>query len=240
MVFFDPANRAELDTAIANRQTPACLWFRLEVENPVVHQCTEPNTPQPGSVFFFSNHEGAEQQVAPTQSLAVHDKVSASDVMALADERLAAVISTRDARQPTFAFVCIALADLLTSTDTAVVPDFVIRFAARETYWKYYLIANTPPEQLDVRGSERDSAGDLSQVDFVRGTEVLPDGRACSTFTSTSSIALRERSTEKMALRNAHTDSVIFERLPTPSPQNLRQETFDGRQVTVSNIFVNL
>jgi len=239
-VYFDLSNREALDMAIADKRMPACLWFRLLIDNPVVHHCTATKMPKAGSTFFFSNAARSEQAEGQAQSLAVHDEVSASDVVALNDERLAPALTTRDRLQSPFGLVCISLDDLLAPSDTPVTTDFVIRFAARETHWKYYLVANMPTQQLEVKAGEHDSAGVPSAIEFTRRTEVLPDGRECDTFTSTSSIALRERSTQKIELRNLQTDTAVIDRLPVATPQKLSKDTLDGRETYVSDIFVNL
>ncbi|MFK7887694.1 MAG: hypothetical protein AB8G16_12620 [Gammaproteobacteria bacterium] len=240
VIYFDASNRTALEMTIADSQKPACLWFRLQTDNPLMHYCTEPRSPEPGSAFFFTNAAGSDQQAAPTQGLAIHDKVTIDDVVSLDDERLSAVVTTHDRLHPPYAFVCIALADLPTLSDTAVASDFIIRFAARETHWKYYLVANAPTRQWAVKSTEHGAAVDSTAIEFIRRTERLPDGRECATFTSKSSIAMRERGTERIELRNVDTDTVEIDRLPVASPQNFSQDTLDGRDVYVSNIFVNL
>jgi hypothetical protein len=120
---------------------------------------------------------------------------------------------------------------------------YLIRFAPRETVWKYCFVGDWPEPALQVV--------DLAQqVSFEPvPAHRLADGRTALAFRSSRPIALQELPREHFQLssrggddRNegrARPGKVIVKRLPAAAPRHFSREVIDGAPALVSEIFVH-
>lgn len=114
----------------------------------------------------------------------------------------------------------------------------LIRFAPRETRWKYCLVGEWPEPSLQVV----DLAG---LVEFEPAPwHALADGRKALAFRSTGPVPLQQRPGERFQLRSrgeggVRADKVVVKRLPAAAPRHLSREEIDGVPALVSEIFVH-
>lgn len=120
---------------------------------------------------------------------------------------------------------------------------YVIRFAPRETVWKYCFVGDWPEPTLRVV--------DLAQQVSFESVQPhrLADGRTAITFRSNGPIALQELPRERFQLNSRGGDSrdegrarperVIVKRLPAAAPRHFSREVIDGVPALVSEIFVH-
>lgn len=114
--------------------------------------------------------------------------------------------------------------------------SFHLTFGTRRTHWKY-LVLGAP---AGATPAIRDADG---RIEFEpSGVAQVPDGRQAVTLRSTEPIALRERATQRFQLRaqSSAGERVLVKRLAVASPRNLGRDTVDGREVAVSEIYINL
>ncbi len=120
---------------------------------------------------------------------------------------------------------------------------YLIRFAPRETVWKYCFVGDWHEPALQVI--------DLAQ--HVRFQPAPPhglaDGRTAIAFRSDAPVALQQLPRERFQLLSragenndearARVDKVIVKRLPAAAPRHFSREVIDGVPALVSEIFVH-
>lgn len=113
---------------------------------------------------------------------------------------------------------------------------FVLGLPVRQTYWKYLLLGEDLPANLqlvDVDG----------HVEFGDGRAcTVGAGRAAVAFTARQPLALQQRPQHRFQLRRRQgaSERVVVARLPMPSPASLQRELVDGAMADVSEIYVSL
>lgn len=161
-----------------------------------------------------------------------------TDLMPVTAPELDGVLDARERLAPPLAVVTLHV-NPREVADAARVPSYYFAFRARRTVWKYYVLGAT---QKEAALSIRDPDG---TVEFVAGTgspERLGNDRSAVTLLSNSPIALRERPNQRFQLRSNTPDGgkVLVRRLAVPSPRQLAKEIVNGREVAVSEIYINL
>jgi hypothetical protein len=113
---------------------------------------------------------------------------------------------------------------------------YLVRFKARETIWKYYLLGDLCREGLTMKGPS-------GQTDFVfMGRERLSNEEPACIFRSAAAIPLRERSDMRVQLLGGDergSNKVLVKRLPVASCTQLGLVRIDETEVLVSEIYVN-
>lgn len=114
--------------------------------------------------------------------------------------------------------------------------DFHLTFRSRRTLWKYVVLG----APSGVAPTIRDADGNVAFE--PAGAAQVPGGREAVTLRSTEPIALRERGTQRFQLRaqTSAGERVLVKRLAVASPRQLGRDTVDGREVAVSEIYINL
>ncbi len=114
--------------------------------------------------------------------------------------------------------------------------EYLICCAARKTYWKYYLLgelAEQESEIIDLRGD----------IQFRRssGRQTPFPNKEAAVFYSSEAIPLEERSNRQFQLRRqgSNGNKVLIKRLPNASVENLSKENIKGKEVDVSEIYIN-
>jgi len=113
--------------------------------------------------------------------------------------------------------------------------DYHVRFQARETYWKYYLVgdANQPSAYIhDVDG----------KVEFEDlGEELLSNGSSARIFISKQALPLRARAKQKFQLlvKKNGRSKVYVRRLAVASAKRINKQIVNGNELFVSEIYIN-
>lgn len=188
---------------------------------------THPLIPREGKVLCFSN-AGRDLDLLTKYDEASED--DCRDVAALVDE---GVLNERDRR---------VLPDFVAILQVKVVPgeagharDFCIRFGARKSFWKYYLLGKMGRDSARIVDLD-------NKVEFEsRGEVVLPGNRRSQLFMSTSRVSLAEKSQHRFQLRESDRqgDRILVRRLPVASESRLGLEVIDGKREVVFENYVN-
>ncbi|HEY6896875.1 MAG TPA: hypothetical protein VI279_06405 [Rhodocyclaceae bacterium] len=188
---------------------------------------TYPLVPREEKVLCFGN-VGRD-----AERLTEYDEASEADyrdVAALIDE---GVLNERERRVlPDFVVI---LALKVAPGEAGRAPDFCIRFAARKSFWKYYLLGKMGRDSARIVDLD-------NKVEFEsRGEVVLPGNRRSQLFMSTSRVSLAEKSQHRFQLREADRqgDRILVRRLPVASESRLGLEVIDGKREVVFENYVN-
>ena len=113
--------------------------------------------------------------------------------------------------------------------------EYLIGCEARTTYWKYYILgelARQETEIIDLRGD----------IQFLRSDSQTPfPNREAAVFYSSEPIPLEERPNKQFQLRRpgSNGNKVLIKRLPNASVENLAKDIIKGKEVNVSEIYIN-
>lgn len=207
------------------------LVFVLRIRDRTFTACTDPAGASAGGTLRYDTTVPAAADETGSVLLAPVPDEAATGAM-----RDDVVLDAPDRRLAPFATVRVVLRPGDFATD-APLRRFAIRFGARRTHWKYYVLGygdtQSPP-------TIRDSDGAVAFESA--GLERLANDRQALTLRSTAPIALQERSAHRFQLRarTASGERVLVKRLAVASPLHLGKDTIDGREVTVSEIYINL
>ena len=113
--------------------------------------------------------------------------------------------------------------------------DYHVKFQARETYWKYYLVgdANQPSAYI------QDIDGKIEFEDL--GEELLSNGSSARIFISKQALPLRARAKQKFQLlvKKNGRSKVYVRRLAVASAKRINKQIVNGNELFVSEIYIN-
>ena len=209
----------------------APLVFRMVTTDRAFGSYTRLDGADAASTLLFSSNHALAADDDGTRRLHTGAYVSAADRVRLDDAELQGLAGDRDRAAPPLGFVSIALPPAATADGDT----WVIAFDARNTLWKYFVLgtSETAPTIRDADGT----------IEFEpAAATVLPGNRRAVILRSKVAIPLRERPAQRFQLRVATPvgERVLVRRLALGSPHRLGKDTVDGREVTVSEIYVNL
>jgi len=221
----DPDERAQAEEVV--------LEFRLAATDRAFSTFTDLEGWQPGRPYVFDTAHALAPEADGSRPLTRDATVSAQDLTASAGgpRRLADTVTPGGV----LAHLVLRLATGARE-DAGPAQSFHLAFRTRRTHWKYVVLGapnGATPAIRDVDG----------RIEFEpSGVAQVPDGRQAVTLRSTEPIALRERATQRFQLRaqSSAGERVLVKRLAVASPRNLGRDTVDGREVAVSEIYINL
>lgn len=188
---------------------------------------THPLIPREGKVLCFSNAGRGNDLLTKCDEASEED---CRDVAALVED---GVLNERERW---------VLPDFVVLLEVKVDPggagqarDFCIRFGARKSFWKYYLLGKVGRDSARIVDLD-------SKVEFEsRGEVVLPGNRRSQLFISTSRVSLAEKSQHRFQLRESDRqgDRILVRRLPVASESRLGLEVIDGKREIVFENYVN-
>jgi len=112
---------------------------------------------------------------------------------------------------------------------------YSICFAARRTFWTYYLLGSFAREGLYMEDAK-------DEVEFdALGEVALPDGRVAHGFRTTTRLPLQDRYHNRFQIIDpaAVGDRVLMARMPGAGVRQTYPERRHGEEVMVSEIFIN-
>lgn len=237
-VFYDDDSSDSLRLYAADPDRPLTLGFKVFSQDPCFQNYTEPSPHKEDSILYFDNRRAA---IDPTGRLRLHEgeTVSETDFTPLHSPLLAEMLSNTDrlVRPLCVVNVCIAAGERRFFSDqlTIIPQSYYLKFKARSTFWKYYLLGHLAREDVAITDLDNETA-------FVfTGEESLADNRVAFAFRSTTPIPLREKSTCRFQLKegNSGGGKVLIMRLPVASTSQITREVIDGEDAIVSEMFVN-
>lgn len=214
----------------AGTAAAADLTFRLVATDAAFANYTRLDGADARSTLWFDTANAAPSDTDIERRLHVGTTVAATDRVALDAPSLLGSTTPRDLATPPLGFVRVRMTQGAPSGTT-----WIIAFDARTTVWKYYVLGAS-----DAMPTIRDADGEI-EFEPAAAT-VLPGNRRAVVLRSKVPIPLRDRPTQRFQLRVATPagERVLVRRLALASPNRLGKDTVDGREVTVSEIYVNL
>lgn len=152
---------------------------------------------------------------------------------------LARAASPASQRSPSLGLVSIHVTaeelEQLTQASPQVYNDYCIRFKARETHWKYFLIGEANREGIFIK----DANGEID-FDYL-GEEELANGKYAKVFLSRQAIPLRDRAKPKFQLLIPKNNriKVLANRLAVASAKRINKVVVEDKELFVSEIYVN-
>lgn len=232
-LFCDDSRRDALISAAASSPDGLQLTFELFSRDRLFANYTRPAIPREDAILYFSNRSGNTDSAGATL-LHAGEVVGENDFAPLDTPLLAGEDITQLRRRNPLAVVELAL-PAPGADATLHAGSFHIRFATRETFWKYYLLGGSLG--TDVYIADLDSQTDFEAL----GEETLADDNVALTFRSTRSIPLHHRFERRFQYRSPGngSDKVLIQRLPVASAERIDSEVVGGRKAAVSSIYVS-
>ncbi len=236
-VYCDVSRPGLCESCLAEAQPPFSLRFLGYAEDPLFDAYTGGYTPRPGAILAFDG--GAAVAEAPEQRLRLHrgECVSGEYLRAAEDSESPADALGRRAA-PKFSVRIGVERDTVEASaraNGANAKCYYLRFAARETIWRYYLLGGWTKEQTRVV--------DLNdKISFVPdAAKRFSNGRVAHAVRSQEAIALQEVPPQRFQLRvrEEGKERVIVKRLPVASAGQFHIEVHEGAPTWVSEIYVN-
>jgi hypothetical protein len=237
-VFFDQNSSEALRLYATEPGESLQLVFKVFPREKFFRVYTEISTPEEDSILYFGNQGG---KIDSNHRIRLHtaEYVSAGNFEELNSPRLADILSRKDRLLKPEFIVAIRLGkkeiQILDAASKNAYLKYYIRFQARQTFWKYYLLGSMTKMKSFITDLNHETEFEAT------GRASLPGNRTALTFRSKQRIPLRERSEFRFQLSAKDPDGgkMIIRRLPVASAVQFCKETVNGKEAIVSEIFIN-
>ncbi|NKB82598.1 MAG: hypothetical protein GKS05_12065 [Nitrospirales bacterium] len=238
--FYDDSRIDALQLLMADQDEPLCFGFKVVSRDPVFVNYTMPAVLRDDEILYFDSRKAKTET---TGKLRLHADSSVSDknFEKLNAPVLEGLIGKKEKLVKPHFLINIwveaekTLPKPLAKSRTLIPAEYYLKFKARQTYWKYYLLgamAKNNPYIADLNNkTEFEATGNVS----------LPNERTALTFRSKAPIPLQEKFDQRFQLRTNGTreGKVLLKRLPVASTSQIDKEVVEGKEVVVSEIFIN-
>ena len=241
-VFYDEQRTEALQLLIADPDEPLCFGFKVVSRDPAFVNYTIPTVLLDDAILYFDSRRAKKEEKTGKVRLHAGASVSEKNFKKLNAPVLEGLIGKREQVVKPHFLINIWIERKHTSAkkppakDIEIIPiDYYLTFKARQTYWKYYLlgeIAKSNPYIADLNDqTEFEAIGHIS----------LPNEKIALTFRSKEPIPLQEKFDQRFQLRANGTreGKVLMKRLPVASTSHIDKEVVKGKEVVVSEIFIN-
>ena len=225
-----------LQRRIDHDPTGLQLGFKLETTDRLFEMYTEPLC-APDSLFNFESSE-AEVESDEISRLHREPHVSIHEVEPLESPRIEARLEKQEQMARPLGLIHISLepsaGGVLDAQLKARPRTYHIRFAARKTYWAYYLLDDLARDDLYI-----EDAKEVVEFDAV-GEEALPDNRVARVFQTTSMLAVQDRYHNRFQIVEPGPNGgrILIARLPGPSVRQASQARWGEADRKISKIFI--
>ena len=222
-VFYESRRLQDLQAADAG----AALAFKLETPDHMFGRYTEPACPE-GSLFYFDQREAQEETVERSR-LHREAHVSETEVEWLEAPRVDELLAAEERAPAPLGLIRIS------PTPSEVLRTYYIRFAARRTFWTYYLLGSFARDGLYMEDAK-------GEVEFdPLGEVTLPGGQAARGFRTTTPLPLQDRYHNRFQIidPDAAGDRVLMARMPGASVRQTYVERPYREDAAVSELFIN-
>jgi hypothetical protein len=237
-VFYDQGNSEALKLYMSDPDEPLQAGFKVFADDPCFKNYSDLKAPGKDSILYFDN-QAVKPDAAGRYRLHEAQYVSEVDFERLDSPRLEQVLNPKDRLvKPEFVVTIRLAGEDLPQLDHPSIDnarDYYLRFKARETIWKYYLLGKLKKKKsyiVDLNNeTEFEDTGPVS----------LPGNRTALTFRSKQKLPLREKSGFRFQLKEKDPGGgkVLIKRLPVASANQLEMDVIAGKEAIVSEIFIN-
>lgn len=225
-VFCEARRWEALHRGAGNPETALPLGFKLDALDHLFARYTEPTCPA-GSLFYF-DQRCAQVESSERSRLHRGAQVSEYEVKPLDSPQVDELLEQTEQATPPLGVIRISL------TPSDEPRTYSICFAARRSFWTYYLLGRFARDSLymeDAKGeTEFDSLGEVT----------LPGNRVARAFRTTSMLPLQDRYHNRFQIidPDAAGDRVLMARMPGAAVRHTYPERRNGTDVAVSEIFI--
>jgi hypothetical protein len=237
-IFFDQNSSEALRLFASDPDEPLRFVFKVFNRQRFFRAYTELKSPEEDAILYFDNHGG---KIDSTNRLRLHaaEYVTAREFELLDSPKIAGILSRKDRLLKPEFIVSIWFGEkeirTLDAASKTTYQKYYLKFQARETFWKYYLLGSMTKKKSYV--TDLDNETDFEDT----GETALPGNRIALTFRSKKRIPLREESEFRFQLKEKDPNGgkVLIKRLPVASAIQFYREVIDGNEAIVSEIFIN-
>jgi hypothetical protein len=226
-VFYESRRLEALQRDAGNPESALPLGFKLDTPDHLFARYTEPICPG-GSLFYF-DQRCAQVESSERSRLHCGAQVSEHEVEPLQSPRVDELLEQTEQATPPLGVIRISLSP----------PDglrtYSIRFAARKTFWTYYLLGSFARDGLYMQDAKGETEFDS------RGEVTLPGNRVARAFRTTWMLPLQDRYHNRFQIidPDAEGDRVLMARMPGAAVRQTYLERRNGTDVAGSEIFIN-
>lgn len=214
------------------------LAFKVFSKDGNFFRYTSPGASPDNTVLFFSNQR-VTQDMTGKQMLHPKSDVTAADRMELTADPLPEILDRKDYFvKPVFVLQLLITAGaqgLCSDTLDTAARRFYIRFAANQTFWKYYILGDLSKRNVYITDSD-------NAIQFENlGKVLLPGNREAIQLRSSKAIPLHELPDQRLQLKESTGtgDRILVKRLPNARVDQVHGEMLDGKMGDVSEIYIN-
>ena len=203
------------------------LGFKLESLDHMFARYTEPICPA-GSLFYF-DEQVAQEESAERSRLHREAQVSRLEVESLQSPLVDELLAAEEQAPAPLGLIRIS------PTPSEALRTYYICFAARRTFWTYYLLGSFARDGLYMEDAK-------GEVEFdALGEVTLPGGQGARGFRTTAMLPLQDRYHNRFQIIDpaAVGDRVLMARMPGASVRQTYTARREGKDVAESEIFIN-
>lgn len=207
--------------------------FKVYAKDKAFENYTTPYAQKENSILCFGNLGKTGDAEGGKIRLSELDFVSEADFTEMDALIAEETLNARDRRVPPDFVVNICVEPGNNACQN--IRDFCIRFSARQSFWKYYLLGNMNRGNAFIVDLD-------NRVEFEPcGDVVLPGNRPAKVFRSKERIPVLEKSSYRFQLREQGQGGgkVLVKRLPVASESRLGREAINGKSEIVLENYVN-
>jgi hypothetical protein len=239
VIFYEKSRAEALRQFFGDVDEPFSLAFKVFSRAPDFSYYTQPITFKEAAILYFDNQGITPDDGSGIIRLHSDEYVSDQNFVELGSQLLADIINKRDILiRPVFV-VNIgnspSISAVISSRQNSSSCDFRIKFQARETFWKYYLLGEMRKKNAFI--TDRNNGFEFE----YSGEESLPDNRTGMTFISKQLIPVREMSDYYFQLKEKGVGGgrILIKRLPVATPNQFSRKIINGQEAAVSDIYIN-
>ncbi len=222
------------DLAAACCEPALTLHFLLYSTDSHFGSYTEPVLPY-GQLWYCDS----QNAVAEANFLRLHQQpaLSSAELISADDNRLLSVLERRQGSLPQLVLALHISAAEINALNATNARNYLLKFASRQTLWRYYLVGDSFNGALHIRDLSQHSA-EL----FARQQDVmLANGRKAQVFDSVQPLSLAEQSPYRFALisQDGGSEKILIKRLPVATAGQSGNAVVNGVSRHLAEIYLN-
>ena len=236
--FYDEAHAEILGRDAAGQDEACSIGFKVFSRDPAFANYTELFRHREDAILYFDNRDGTDD-VTGMVRLHHEEYVAEGNLQSVTSPGLEELLTKKERLVRPLCLVSLCMTErerrVLESPEHAPAGVYIVKFKARQTFWKYYVLGNLSRKRLSIVDLD-------NKIGFeYAGNTSLSDDRMAITFRSQEAITLSVRSDYRIQLKEAGPGGpkVLIPRLPVPNASRLHKETLDGQEILVSELYIN-